>query len=190
MIDPFPEAPRLPDDGKPGGRSAQRRIRALFSVLRAQTQFKPSEVAAVGDTYSRFMVAPHRSRTVNGTEVEDHYAIASGLLGGFGGFFDRSFRDHDFQLGRRNCQKFLRDTFCLPAGTPGQLGHQAAGSYATLRLPPQSNEAALRYPLIPLVGDARHRGATLPAWPRITQAEFDRIAAGRIAARLARWSPN
>ena len=27
---------------------------------------------------------------------------------------DRKFRDHDYQLGRRNCQKFLMDTFVLP----------------------------------------------------------------------------
>ncbi len=29
-------------------------------------------------------------------------------------FFAREFRDHDYELGRRNCQKFLREYFALP----------------------------------------------------------------------------
>jgi hypothetical protein len=51
-------------------------------------------------------------------EKVQRYAIASGLLGGFGGFVARSFRDHDFQLGRRNCQWFLRSSFALPEANP------------------------------------------------------------------------
>jgi len=170
MIDPFPEAPVLPDDGKPAG-DLLSVASALFSVLRAQTQFKPSEVAAVGDTYSRFMVAPHRSHTVNGIEIEDRYAIASGLLGGFGGFFDRSFRDHDFQLGRRNCQKFLRDTFCLLADNPiVKAWPQAARDRFVSRH--KSKEGEPLYPIIPLVGDAAAK-IPLPPWPRITEAAFE-----------------
>ena len=39
-------------------------------------------------------------------------AVALGVGGrgdddGFGGFLDRSFREHDYQLGRRNCQRLL-----------------------------------------------------------------------------------
>ncbi len=29
-------------------------------------------------------------------------------------FFAREFREHDYELGRRNCQKFLREYFALP----------------------------------------------------------------------------
>jgi hypothetical protein len=47
--------------------------------------------------------------------VEQRYTIACGLLGGFGGFLAEDFRALDFQLGRRNCQEFLRSTFGLPA---------------------------------------------------------------------------
>ena len=180
MIDPFPEAPVLPDDGKPAG-DLLSVASALFSVLRAQTQFKPSEVAAVGDTYSRFMVAPHRSHTVDGTEIEDRYAIASGLLGGFGGFFDRSFRDHDFQLGRRNCQKFLRDTFCLTGNNPIiKAWPQAARDRFVSRY--KSKEGEPLYRIIPLVGDAAAK-VPLPSWPRISEAEFERT----LQAADARW---
>jgi hypothetical protein len=38
----------------------------------------------------------------------------SAPLGAFGGFLSRSFRDHDFHLGRYNCQWFLRQHFVLP----------------------------------------------------------------------------
>ena len=60
------------------------------------------------------------SRTVAGTsgEKNERYAIATGVLGGFGGFLDESFRAHDYQLGRRNCQKFLRDIFSVGEGHP------------------------------------------------------------------------
>ena len=53
-----------------------------------------------------------------GNEKLERYGIASGLLGGFGGFVARAFRDHDFQLGRRNGQRFLQTTFALPADNP------------------------------------------------------------------------
>jgi hypothetical protein len=41
-------------------------------------------------------------------------AIACGSLWGFGGFLARSFREHDFFLGRINCQSFLRHHFRIP----------------------------------------------------------------------------
>jgi len=44
--------------------------------------------------------------------------LASGLLGGFSGFFSKLFREHDYQLGRRNCQRFLTSYFGLPWTNP------------------------------------------------------------------------
>jgi hypothetical protein len=40
--------------------------------------------------------------------------LACGLLGGFSGFLSQLFREHDYQLGRRNCQRFLTNHFGLP----------------------------------------------------------------------------
>jgi hypothetical protein len=42
------------------------------------------------------------------------YPIASGALGGFSGFLHESFRQHDYLLGQRNAQAFLRWNFALP----------------------------------------------------------------------------
>jgi hypothetical protein len=66
------------------------------------------ELAKNDDVYSRFLIVPTR------TDRLGKSSIASATLGGFGGFFDRSFRVHDFELGRRNCQKFLRTHFGIP----------------------------------------------------------------------------
>ncbi len=87
----------------------------LFDALKNQARFKPDELelAINPDVYSRFMIAPKRDG-VNG----DLYPIACGLLGGFGGFLSRKFRAHDFYLGRRNTQKFLRDRLVLPENNP------------------------------------------------------------------------
>jgi hypothetical protein len=41
------------------------------------------------------------------------HAIACGALSGFGGFLSKEFRIHDFFLGRRNCQSFLRKYFVV-----------------------------------------------------------------------------
>ena len=45
-------------------------------------------------------------------------ALACGSLGGFSGFLHESFRRHDYLLGRRNAQAFLRWHFALPETNP------------------------------------------------------------------------
>jgi len=86
----------------------------LFTALISQSRFQGESLTAVIDTssYSRFVLAPSDSDNPG----ED--ALQCGLLSAFGGFFERAFRAHDYQLGRRNCQKFLRDTFRLSIDNP------------------------------------------------------------------------
>jgi hypothetical protein len=73
-----------------------------------------------GTTFSRFVIAPSDSELVAkyqaaAIQEKEPTALQCGALGAFGGFFERKFRAHDYALGRRNCQKFLRDSFVLPA---------------------------------------------------------------------------
>lgn len=86
----------------------------LFTVLISQSRFQGETLAAVmsGASYSRFVLAP--SDTANPNDD----ALQCGLLSAFGGFFERGFRAHDYQLGRRNCQKFLSDHFRLSTTNP------------------------------------------------------------------------
>ncbi|MBC3908123.1 patatin-like phospholipase family protein [Undibacterium umbellatum] len=114
LIDPFPNnseftqqypaSPEVPDIISTG--------MALFSALTNQARFKPDELLLAADenVYSRFMVAPSRDNSAT--------PIACGTLGGFGGFLKQDFRAHDFFLGRRNMQKFLKDHFVLPENNP------------------------------------------------------------------------
>jgi hypothetical protein len=86
----------------------------LFTVLIAQSRFLGETLTAVlsGASFSRFVLAP------SDTDNPEGDALQCGLLSAFGGFFERGFRAHDYQLGRRNCQKLLRDHFRLSALNP------------------------------------------------------------------------
>jgi len=83
-------------------------------------------------------------------------ALQCGLLGAFGGFFERGFRAHDYQLGRRNCQKFLRDHFRLSTANPiiesGLNKLDSAARSAVLHNFDPQQRGSL--PLIPLCGTA------------------------------------
>jgi Patatin-like phospholipase len=124
----------------------------LFTALISQSRFLGESLTAVvgGTSFSRFVLAP--SDAGNPTKP----ALQCSLLGAFGGFFERGFRAHDYQLGRRNCQKFLSDHFRLSIDNPiidaGLKGFDAATRQAVLdRFDPQQRNSI---PLIPLCGTA------------------------------------
>jgi hypothetical protein len=187
MISPFPEEKPILGENEPA-----LDIVSLFSSLMPalidQARFKPSELALAVDPDhgTRFLIGP--SREINGQQ--QRYGIASGLLGGFGGFVARSFRDHDYQLGRQNCQKFLLEQFVLPEGERNFAKSWAATvekKQFEVQAPTTSTDKRLRYPIIPLFGEMRNP-VSLPAWPQISQAEFDKLQE-RIAARFDRIAP-
>jgi hypothetical protein len=86
----------------------------LAAALIDQARFKPDELeqATNDKIFSRFLISP--IRPANGNFEALKYPIASGALGGFSGFLHESFRRHDYLLGRRNAQAFLRWNFALP----------------------------------------------------------------------------
>ena len=112
MIDPFPDSPEhvAVGDDEP---SLAGIIGKLKATLLDQARFKIGELIAAADedTRSRFLIAPSRKK--NNTKVVGAEALASGFLGGFGGFFHEKFRQHDYDLGRRNCQQFLMEHFTI-----------------------------------------------------------------------------
>lgn len=87
-------------------------IGRIYNCMRGELLFKGEEIvkAFSREDFSRFMIAPRR-RNASGTTFNGSVAIACGALGGFAGFFDKTFRKHDFYLGRANCQSFLRKYF-------------------------------------------------------------------------------
>ena len=88
----------------------------LLTSLIAQSRFSGENLCLVKDedVFSRFMIAPKIDQPA-GTVLN---ALSGASLGAFGGFIAREFREDDYQLGRRNCQQFLRKHFVLPAGNP------------------------------------------------------------------------
>lgn len=161
LIAPFPNYLQLPPE------NAKRRlvdvVPQLSTTLIQQSRFKPDELSkAANDTvFSRFLIAPSRDGA-----AAKRYPIACGVLNGFGGFIDESFRRHDYLLGRRNAQAFLRVHFALPEDNPlfddvankekwhiVDLGDQVRGgatkSFAAVRDAPKDQPGL---PIIPLCG--------------------------------------
>ena len=98
-------------------------IGRLFQALVSQSRFYGESLSHLmrGTTFCHFMVAPSDHELVEELKHEavHHKPIPKALqcatLAAFGGFFERGFRAHDYELGRRNCQKFLLDHFVFPA---------------------------------------------------------------------------
>ncbi len=164
MVAPFPEPPEMLTADKPNIDLISI-LRALIPAWKNQARFKLSELVLALDPEvgSRFMISPVREGRP--------YTIASGALGGFGGFFARQFRDHDFQLGRRNCQRFLRRYFALPQDSrifAGWRGGDLVGMTTV------HADTIAAYCLLPLFGSAKE-DVPEPRWPQMTQAEFARL---------------
>lgn len=84
-------------------------IPQLLETLRNQVLFKESDIADLFSNDSqKGMIWPTR-RSDDGKKYRN--AIASAALGGFAGFFHKDFLKHDYMLGQKNCQRFLRNYF-------------------------------------------------------------------------------
>lgn len=161
LIDPFPNIIEVSSkNDQEDSLGILKVIPRLISCLIRQASFKPEELLAAAhkNIYSSFMISPIR---YNDVEQKEEYPIASGFLGGFGGFFLKEFRQHDYELGRRNCQRFLERYFVVPAaefktnpifsGANGKLLSQ----YQVVEKYTEDCEEKQRvyYPIIPLLGD-------------------------------------
>lgn len=150
MIDPFPSYDDEPSADYTDLMAFKFAAPQLFGAMRHQLMIKTDLLEKAYDDfdYSRFMIAP--IRTSGGKTQKD--SIACGSLGGFGGFFNRDFRVHDFMLGRRNCQRFIQQYFCVPASARNPIIEFGYGNL---------NESSLSFfrpettDLLPLIPDFR-----------------------------------
>lgn len=188
MIDPFPEDGGAIDPPDPADPDLITSALGLLNVWKNQARFRPEDIAsAISEAdFSRFLIAP-----VRGDKAAGQTDMASAGLAGFAGFMHESFRRHDFQLGRRNCQKFLRDHLALPvtnrlvapwiARTGGIAG--AVGDFF-----PKVLRNGIFVPdrgfmqLIPLCGSAIEPVGMLP-WPTIARAAMVSKLDGPLKAR-------
>ncbi|KFC19677.1 patatin-like phospholipase family protein [Chryseobacterium sp. FH1] len=112
MIDPFPSY-ILPTGTKEKivDEDLFTTIPKLVSTLRQQASFKENDITDMfDDNTDKNMIWPTRYNEKN--ELLPN-TIACGSLSGFAGFINKDFRIHDYMLGRKNCQSFLRYYFHL-----------------------------------------------------------------------------
>jgi hypothetical protein len=107
LIDPFPSADNTIQAPDVTSDILFKYAPSLVNAMNAQLIFDAKDAldAYKKDNYGLHIIAPSRDG------VDASIAIACGSLGGFGGFLEREFRVHDFFLGRKNCQGFLRKYF-------------------------------------------------------------------------------
>ncbi len=149
--------------------------KSLLPALMNQARFKVSDLIAAADpeVYSRYLISPSRKGageiiSPSGKDAKTIPVLASNQLYAFAGFLDEQFREHDFQLGRRNCQQFLKAHFVLHPSNPvfGEARDPSAAPGATR-------------PIIPLVGTAVPE-VEERLWPKMPQ---DRLSELRTALR-------
>ncbi|PKM38205.1 MAG: hypothetical protein CVV06_01960 [Gammaproteobacteria bacterium HGW-Gammaproteobacteria-10] len=169
MVNPFPEPPTFASDQDAKKFDLLSILRRLFPTLLNQNRFKFEEmVLALDDQYaSRWLISPRR---YVGEALQEH-GIACGLLGGFGGFVDRAFREHDYELGRKNCQEFLARWF----GVASENDHVSTKNITWPQLQSELPFNNGKVPIIPLYGKAREPVEVRP-WPRIAKRKVRDIA--------------
>lgn len=146
MIDPFPNYDESPVDYF-DLQAIKFAATQLLGAMRQQLMIKSDLLEKAYDDfdYSRFMIVP--IRTSGGETQKD--SIACGSLGGFGGFFNRDFRVHDFMLGRRNCQRFIQQYFCVPVKAQNPIIQAGYGNLDQSFLKLYETEEAKNLPMIP-----------------------------------------
>lgn len=164
-------------------------LASTFNITLSQSRFLGEDLAGLmnGTSFSRFVIAP------SDPQQQDKQALQCGTLGAFGGFFSSNFRKHDFLLGRRNCQQFLKVHFCLPKSNPvitaglakaGPYGAQIQAQFCVE--PPGANtgvpQATFWIPVIPLCGTAISE-VPEPIRTQIPESDLEEIV-DRITDRL------
>jgi hypothetical protein len=175
-IDPFPDVIGFRAD-EPQPEGLLDLALGLLAAMKNQTRFKPDElVTGPEDRFARrLLLAPSRRIADASTD----HPLAGGAVHGFAGFLDRSFRLHDFRLGRLNAQRFCARHFRLPQSHP--LFARWASAQRDAWLDEQG-----RLPILPLFGSAA-RAQPMPDWPRLAPerlAQLRRLLRRRSAALL------
>lgn len=167
-VAPFPGMASWTANYAPNAQSQLFRVlQSLIPVFLAQSRFQGESLSLVRDpnVHSRFVIAP------SDDVPSDVASLLCGALGAFGGFIDQKFRERDYQLGRRNCQRFLSVHFLLPRDNstigPGLIktDPQAQAQVDLFGCAPPSGVDTDRdkkwFPIIPLMRSVRPE-VTLP----------------------------
>lgn len=127
----------------------------LIGVLVNQSRIQGENLKLSADpnVASRWVIAP--TTAMPGAEP-----LAGALMSAFGAFVSLVFREHDYQLGRRNCQKFLTSYFGLPWNNvvlrQYTLSQQTKDRLdSTYGFPAEGNPQVRLCPLVPVLPSLR-----------------------------------
>ncbi len=126
LIDPFPDLSDMGKNATDEDTDLLSIIGPIVGALRAQSLFKMEELLRAVDSDGSYLVAPIRY-DATGTKAKN--AIACGFMAGFGGFLAQEFRAHDYQLGRRNAQRFFSMYFRITEQEAKDRGWAIAEDY-------------------------------------------------------------
>lgn len=176
MVDPFADQNDRVDDPARGQQpDLINTLTGLMQAWKRQSRFKPVDIALANqdDCYSRFLISPSRNHSVapGTTDPGLGFDIACGSLSGFGGFLHEDFRAHDYLLGRRNCQQFLRQHFCLPVTNKKVFNYDTA-PFSSMFVKDNEQDCLA---IIPLVGIMTSE-EPLPVWPAKSFCDLDALA--------------
>lgn len=190
LLDPFPDSVALDPDYQPKDTIVDVAL-AMFGALKTQARFKPDELALALDntSFSRFLLSPTRREEDGSLTLP---ALQSDIVGAFGGFLARAFREHDYHLGRRNCERFLKKHFYLHADNPVFKGWQPGAPYLENK-PLGEGDAIPTLPILPIEDPAREE-CPLPIRRKgvevVDMAELHPLIKGRVNRVLKRLLKN
>lgn len=167
MIDPFPsfEGEMNTDDRKAYQKSVFDVLTKIVPTILNQARNKRNET--FGSNFFKLLVFPIKWERYR--VLKDHPPLATGGLGGFGGFFNIDFRIHDFFLGRNNARNFLRSYLMLeyneddPSYLFENLEKRAFNAFKRKYKDPETKETKFYMPIIPdlnLIEDRKTRSAS------------------------------
>ncbi|MEQ8704570.1 MAG: patatin-like phospholipase family protein [Phaeodactylibacter sp.] len=184
MIDPFPNFESEAQQDRDETPKLIELVPKVLGAIRGQAMMKESDlVGGLSSDHTLRMIFPSRREA----DQKDPYPISCGSLDGFGGFFSRGFREHDFELGRRNCQSFLRNYFCIPTEKANKDSVFRDWDASDERHKRFYSESVDGYPIVPDMNFDRRREDNqeipLPPRQRLKPAELLSIE-GNIRHRL------
>lgn len=206
MIDPFPNKDNDVEEENPK-RDIVSVAKGMFKALRNQVMFNQDGILEALELNDRtkFLIEPVRKAMVQGTMARAKNDLASAPFSGFAGFIDKSFRQHDYHLGRQNCQTFLRYYFGVPEkDIQGRLNAQPHDRAFERFYFNESQFDAASKKLYPIIPDMRLLKATAnladteafgidakleyPVYPSISQSELERKYRKLILKRVEKVS--
>jgi hypothetical protein len=150
----------------------------IIGAMMDQGRFRPDWIEkAVNDHYySRYLISPIRRDSNRNPEK---LPLAAGLLSAFSGFFDKSFMEHDYQLGHYNTCQFLKTNFTVPknniivdyyvnADAVLKEKYEAVGWY---------NAEDGHCQVIPRIAEFNDLNSKQPEWPAMTAERWQTVRA-------------